>query len=48
MSVGRVLIAGVCAGILAVFTSGIIVGWAFHPYQRLTPQTWRSGEGPLQ
>jgi hypothetical protein len=48
MSMGRVVFAGVCAGIIGVFTSGILVGWLFHPYQSLTPQTWRASEGPKQ
>jgi|HubBroStandDraft_4_1064222.scaffolds.fasta_scaffold672186_2 hypothetical protein len=45
MSVGRVLLAGAVAGAVGVFTSGMLVGWLFHPYQRLTPNTWRTGEG---
>jgi hypothetical protein len=48
VSLGRILIAGVCAGVVAVFTSGLLVGWLFHPYQSLTPQTWRATEGPKQ
>lgn len=48
MSLGRILIAGVCAGVVGVFTSGMLVGWVFHPYQQLTPQTWRAAEGPKQ
>jgi hypothetical protein len=48
MSMGRVVFAGVCAGVIGVFTSGILVGWLFHPYQSLTPQTWRPSEGPKQ
>jgi hypothetical protein len=48
MNLSRVLVAGLCAGVLGVISSGLIVGRLFHPYQRLTPQTWRVGEGPKQ
>lgn len=47
MNFTRVILAGVGAGIVSVFTSWLITGALFHKYQRLTPDTWRS-EGPAQ
>ena len=44
----RILIAGAVAGVLGVFTSWLVTGVAAHPYQRLTPATWRAAEGPRQ
>ena len=35
------LLPGLIAGIISVFTSWFWVGFVFHNYQRLTPQTWR-------
>src|SRR6476646_5068400 len=35
------LAPGVVAGIIAVFTSWFWMGFVFHRYQRLTPNTWR-------
>jgi hypothetical protein len=36
-----VLAPGAVAGIIAVFTSWFWLGFVFHRYQRLTPNTWR-------
>jgi len=44
----RILFAGALAGVLGVLTSWLVTGVAFHPYQRLTPATWRATEGPRQ
>ena len=35
------LAPGALAGIIAVFTSWFWMGFVFHRYQRLTPNTWR-------
>ncbi len=35
------LAPGLVAGIIAVFTSWFWMGFVFHRYQRLTPNTWR-------
>jgi hypothetical protein len=35
------LIPGVIAGILSIFTGWFWMGFVFHGYQRLTPNTWR-------
>ena len=35
------LAPGTLAGIIAVFTSWFWMGFVFHRYQRLTPNTWR-------
>ena len=35
------LAPGALAGIIAVFTSWFWMGFVFHGYQRLTPNTWR-------
>lgn len=40
----RIVIAGVCAGIVANVTGYLITGRLFHRYQALTPGTWRRGE----
>lgn len=42
---GRILLAGMSAGVAGVFTSWLITGVLFHPFQRRTPDTWRAGEG---
>lgn len=42
------LVAGAAAGVVAIFTSWLVTGFLFHPYQRLTPATWRPAEGPRQ
>ena len=36
-----VLAPGAIAGILAIFTSWFWLGFLFHRFQRLTPDTWR-------
>ncbi len=46
--VTRVVVAGSIAGVAGIFTSWLITGVLFHPFQRLTPSTWRSGEGAMQ
>jgi hypothetical protein len=46
-TVGRILLAGIAAGVAGVFTSWLITGVVFHPFQRRTPATWRAGEGGL-
>src|SRR5262249_5884451 len=43
-----VLVAGVTAGLVGVVTSWLVTGILFHPYQRVTPGTWRSREGPRE
>ena len=35
------LVPGAIAGILAIFTSWFWIGFAFHRFQKLTPNTWR-------
>jgi hypothetical protein len=35
------LAPGAVAGIIAMFTSWFWIGFVFHRYQRLTPNTWR-------
>lgn len=45
MHVARVLLAGVGAGVIGIFTSWLVTGVLFHPYQRRTPDTWRKTEG---
>jgi hypothetical protein len=35
------LVPGSIAGLLSIFTSWLWMGVIFHPFQRLTPQTWR-------
>ena len=42
------LVAGVVAGLVGVMTSWLVTGVIFHPYQRLTPATWRRPEGPRE
>ena len=44
----HVLVAGVVAGLVGVMTSWLVTGVMFHPYQRLTPGTWRHKEGPRE
>lgn len=39
------LIPGLIAGVLSVFTSWLWMGCVFHPFQKLTPQTWRTETG---
>src|SRR5438552_5298014 len=36
------LAPGAIAGILAIFTSWFWMGFVFHRFQRLTPNTWRA------
>ena len=43
---GRILFAGLMSGVIGVFTSWLITGMLFHPFQARTPQTWRPSEGP--
>ena len=35
------LVPGAIAGLLSIFTSWFWMGFVFHRYQRLTPNTWR-------
>src|SRR5437588_11260615 len=35
------LVPGAIAGLLCIFTSWFWMGFVFHRYQRLTPNTWR-------
>jgi hypothetical protein len=39
------LVPGLIAGLLSIFASWFWMGFAFHSYQRATPDTWRP-EGP--
>jgi hypothetical protein len=39
------LVPGLIAGLLSIFASWFWMGFAFHSYQRATPETWRP-EGP--
>ncbi len=45
MHVGNALLAGALAGLAGILTSWFVTGVVFHPYQRLTPATWRASEG---
>ncbi len=45
---GRILLAGLISGVIGVFTSWLITGIIFHPFQARTPQTWRASEGGAQ
>jgi hypothetical protein len=45
---GRILLAGLVSGVIGVFTSWLITGMLFHPFQAKTPQTWRASEGSRQ
>ena len=42
------IVAGVAAGLVGIMTSWLVTGVIFHPYQRLTPGTWRHKEGPRE
>ena len=42
---GRIILAGLPSGVIGVFTSWLITGVIFHPFQSRTPQTWRTSEG---
>ena len=35
------LVPGLIAGLISIFTSWFWMGFAFHSYQRATPETWR-------
>jgi hypothetical protein len=48
MPVTQILLAGAGGGVLSVFTSWLLTGVLFHPFQALTPATWRPGEGGRQ
>lgn len=48
MSLTKILLAGAVAGLVGILTSWLVTGIAFHPYQRRTPATWRTTEGPRQ
>jgi hypothetical protein len=39
------LVPGLIAGLISIFASWFWMGFAFHSYQRATPETWRP-EGP--
>lgn len=45
---GRIFLAGLISGVIGVFSSWLITGTIFHPFQARTPQTWRASEGPIQ
>lgn len=45
---GRILMAGLISGVCGIFTSWLITGTIFHPFQARTPQTWRATEGASQ
>ncbi len=45
---GRVLLAGLGAGLVGVCASWLFTGVVFHPFQARTPNTWRRVEGPTQ
>ena len=36
------LVPGLIAGLLSIFASWFWMGFAFHSYQRATPETWRA------
>lgn len=44
---GRIILAGLLSGVIGVFSSWLITGMIFHPFQARTPATWRAGEGPI-
>jgi hypothetical protein len=48
MQLTNALLAGLSAGLVGVITSWLVTGVIFHPYQRRTPGTWRSKEGPRE
>jgi len=48
MHFSNALLAGGAAGLVGVITSWLVTGVLFHPYQRLTPATWRNKEGPRE
>jgi hypothetical protein len=41
----QVLVPGLIAGVLSVFTSWLWMGSVFHRFQKVTPQTWRPETG---
>jgi hypothetical protein len=41
----QALLPGLIAGVLSIFTSWLWMGAIFHPFQKLTPQTWRRETG---
>ena len=45
---GRILLATLISGVGGIFTSWLITGMIFHPFQARTPQTWRAQEGGVQ
>lgn len=45
---GRIFLAGLISGVCGIFTSWLITGTIFHPFQARTPQTWRASEGAAQ
>ena len=45
---GRILLAALISGVGGMFTSWLITGMIFHPFQARTPQTWRPTEGASQ
>ena len=47
ITLSKLLLAGIGAGVISIFTSWLITGVLFHRFQRTTPATWRE-EGPLQ
>jgi hypothetical protein len=47
MAFVNALMAGAVAGVGSIFTSWLVTGVLFHPFQRHTPAIWRP-EGPRQ
>jgi hypothetical protein len=45
MHMGRIILAGLLSGVIGVFSSWLITGVIFHPFQARTPRTWRATEG---
>ena len=45
---GRILLASLISGVAGVFTSWLITGVIFHPFQARTPNSWRASEGGAQ
>lgn len=45
---GRILLAALISGVGGIFTSWLITGAIFHPFQARTPQIWRASEGAVQ
>ncbi|MBS1501522.1 MAG: hypothetical protein JST32_05640 [Bacteroidetes bacterium] len=41
MTVSHFIYAALCVGIANIFIEWLLIGFVFHKYQALTPQTWK-------